>query len=127
MRDHTIQADLDLEPALHTYWCSNARGDEESKMSFEEALNLRCYVQADFAVSKTWRGLIRRLSDKGFYLAFVGDRLVLFNKGTQLPLCTCSFVGFSFGLLQQLLGKPSIVARPASGDVGRQRALPLVA
>lgn len=95
-------------------WTRFDRDTQESRMDVETAASLRCYLSGDFNAARSWDALVTTLSAKGFSLHFDGDRLVLVNDHTGVQLCTCTYLGFPFAELANVLGKPSVVA-----DTGR--------
>ena len=106
-------------PPRELVWAKFDRSIHESRMEFETATNLRCYLSKDFTKAQTWDDLIVNLSAKGFYLNFDGDRLVLVNQHTGIQLCTCQYLGFPFAELTKELGKPNVIA-----DTGRVISAP---
>lgn len=80
-------------------------------MDFETSVYLRCHLAEDFTNTTSWDELIGRLFEKGFYLKFVNDRLVLVNEHTGVHLCTCRYLGFDFASLTRVLGKPCVHAK----------------
>jgi len=99
-------------PALPTsnVWTNLDREATESQLDAESSVSLRCFLSPDFVDSKNWSELIDRLRKKGFRLVFQNERLTLVNAQTDVTLCTCQFLGHSFGTLAAVFGKPCVLA-----------------
>jgi|SRR6056297_1794683 len=111
MQTQKVTTDIRSPFRFHTAWSKvKIRGRSEHWMSFEDSINLRMFLMTDFNEAKSWSGLIERLTEKGFQLAFQGDRLTLFDRHTGIALCTCRFLGFSFRELFRSFGKPTVIA-----------------
>lgn len=100
----------------------NSGSSGAKNLDCESAALLRASIRPLFEQSASWLGLMDRLRDRGYRLAFREGSLCITDRESESRICGLNFLGLNMRDLVDRMGRLTVLPRPgnrADGDILR--------